>query len=81
MLEGQRDRVTAIAFQPHSFRLAAASEDGQVYVWKTSDPGGQAVQQLQGADEGFTRLAWHPQGTRLAAGGAGGEIVMWAETK
>lgn len=85
----------AIAFQPDSFVLASAAEDGLVYLWKASGKGGAShqsghqdgyqspkpIQRLHGADEGFTCLAWHPQGTQLVAGGADGELVMWSASK
>ena len=80
-LEAHTDRVTAIAFQPNSFVLASAAEDGQVYLWKANGKSAKAVQCLQGADEGFSCLSWHPQGKMLAAGGAEGEIVVWASSK
>ena len=77
MLEGHVGVVNAIAFQPGSFLLASAADDGCVGLWQKAK---QIAQTLEGADDGFSCVAWHPQGHQLAAGGKNGELVIWSKT-
>jgi WD40 repeat protein len=74
LLDLHRQKMTAIAFQPKTFLLAAASADGWLSLWQDAK---EVSQILQGAPEGFSCLAWHPQGQHLAAGGQRGEILVW----
>jgi WD-40 repeat-containing protein len=76
-LELHEKVVNAIGFQPHTFLLASASEDGQLCLWYKAE---QLLQILEGADGGFSCLAWHPQAQFLAAGGCGGELLVWAKS-
>jgi WD40 repeat protein len=76
-LELHEKVVNAIGFQPHTFLLASASEDGQLCLWYKAE---QLLQILEGADGGFSCLAWHHQGQFLAAGGCGGELLVWAKS-
>lgn len=78
MLEMHSGTVSAIAFQPGTFLLASASEDGRVCLWQKAE---QAKQLLAGATQGFSSLAWHPQGQRLAAGGRNGELFVWCKSQ
>jgi WD40 repeat protein len=77
MLDAHVGIVQAIAFQPGSFLLASAAEDGWVGLWKKAKQLGQT---LTGAPQGFSCLAWHPQGHQLAAGGQNGELVIWSKS-
>lgn len=77
MLEVHSGIVSAIAFQPGTFLLASASEDGRVCLWPQAE---QAKQLLEVASTGFSSLAWHPQGQRLAAGGQNGELLIWSKS-
>jgi len=74
VLDSDLDIVQDIAFQPGTFHLASASDDGQVLLWYEAE---QLAQLLTGASGGFSCLAWHPQGYKLAAGGQGGEVLIW----
>ncbi len=74
VLEGHSGAVGAIAFQPGTFLLASASEDGQVCLWHQVR---QFAQLLEGAERGFSCLAWDAGGDKLAAGGRGGELLVW----
>ena len=76
-LEVHEKVVRAIAFQPHTFLLASASEDGQLCLWYEAE---QLLQILEGAEAGFSCLSWHPQGQFLAAGGDNGELLLWAKS-
>lgn len=84
-LEAHERVVQAIAFQPDTFLLASAADDGQVCLW---DEAMQVTQVLNGAPEGFSCLAWQPQGQGLtqdlpllAAGGQNGELLIWAKSQ
>ncbi|MBD2184039.1 WD40 repeat domain-containing protein [Planktothrix sp. FACHB-1375] len=76
MLEIHTGIVQAIEFQPNTFLLASAAEDGSVCLWQKAK---QLAQILPRAADKFSCLAWHPQGNKLAAGGANGELVVWSK--
>jgi WD40 repeat protein len=71
------DTQYAIAFQPDTFLLASATEDGLLCVWQKAE---QLAQILDGVANGFSCLAWHPQGHQLAAGGQEGELLVWSKS-
>jgi WD40 repeat protein len=76
VLERHHKKVQAIAFQPNSFLLASAADDGQICLWHLAK---ELSLTLKGATKGFACLAWHPQGHQLAAGGQDGEIFIWSK--
>jgi WD40 repeat protein len=69
--------VQAIAFQPGTFLLASAADDGYVCLLQEAR---QVAQILEGAPAGFSCLAWHPHGQQLAAGGQNGELLIWSNS-
>ena len=75
VLDLHEGTVQAIAFQPNTFLLASASDDGYVCLWQNAS---EVAQILEGAPHGFSSLAWHPQGHLLAAGGQNGEVLIWS---
>ncbi|MGK7875918.1 MAG: WD40 repeat domain-containing protein [Xenococcaceae cyanobacterium] len=75
VLEKHEGFIQAIAFQPGSFLLASAADDGRVYLWHQAK---QVSQTLKGANRGFSCLAWNFHGQQLAAGGQSGELLIWA---
>ncbi len=75
VLELSSGNVIDVAFQPKSGVLASLAEDGWIVLWQAAV---EAVQVLDGAEEGFCCLAWHPTGCRLAAGGKRGELCVWS---
>jgi WD40 repeat protein len=77
VLDSHAEVVQAIAFQPGTFLLASAADDGWVCLWQKAK---QVAQVLEGAPNGFSCLAWHPQGEKLAAGGQNGELLIWSKT-
>ncbi len=74
VLEGHRARVEAIAFQPDTFVLASASQDGLVALWRGAPP---IAVELARSGAGFSGLAWHPDGDYLAVGSQAGELLIW----
>ncbi len=75
VLELSSGNVIDLAFQPKSGVLASLAEDGWIVLWQAAV---EAVQVLDGAEEGFCCLGWHPTGCRLAAGGRRGELFIWS---
>lgn len=75
-LAGHEGVVVAIAFQPNTFLLASAAEDGFVCLWSEAT---QVAQILDDASSGCSCLAWHPQGHQLAAGTDNGELLIWSQ--
>jgi WD40 repeat protein len=75
VLELSSGNVVDVAFQPKSAVLATLAEDGWIVLWQAAV---EAVQVLDGAEEGFCCLGWHPTGCRLAAGGRRGELFVWS---
>ncbi len=75
-LESHREKICAIAFQPHSFLLASASQDGLLCLWHQAKT---LSLTLEGAPQGFSCLAWHSHGNQLAAGGHHGELFVWSK--
>ncbi len=69
--------VQALAFQPGSFLLASAGDDGQIGLWQNAKEIGQV---LVGVQDGFSCLAWHPRGDQLAAGGQNGQVLVWSRS-
>ncbi|MEM9218488.1 MAG: hypothetical protein AAGD25_29630 [Cyanobacteria bacterium P01_F01_bin.150] len=75
VLEKHTQTVKAIAFQPHTFTLASASQDGRVILWHNAKS---VSQTLKGAKQGWSAIAWSPDGTSLITGGQAGELILWA---
>jgi WD40 repeat protein len=73
-----KDTVRSLQFQPQTYLLASAAEDGWVCL---SNKGKRLTQVLDGAANGFSCLSWHPQGHLLAAGGNNGELIIWSKGK
>lgn len=76
LLQRHTEVVQAIAFQPHSFLLASAAEDGWVCLWHKAK---RLAQILDNASDGLSCLAWHPQGRQVAAGTQSGELLIWTK--
>lgn len=75
ILEKHQKNIQAIAFAPHSYLLASASDDGYLYLWHKQGKISQSFN-IQGK---FTSLAWHPEGKYLAAGLNTGEVIIWQQ--
>ena len=59
VLEGHRENVTGIEFQPGTFLLASGSEEGAVCLWHSAE---KIIQTLEDGVDGFSCLSWHPRG-------------------
>ncbi|NEO87667.1 MAG: WD40 repeat domain-containing protein [Spirulina sp. SIO3F2] len=76
VLEHHQQTVQAIAFQPQTFTLASAAQDGKLLLWRQAKA---IAQVLSGSAQGWSTVAWSPKGRRLAAGGEAGELVLWSQ--
>jgi len=63
-----------VAWSPSGDRLAGASWDGSVRVWK---PRGGSPAVLRGHTKGVTHVAWSPSGDRLASASWDGSVRVW----
>ena len=75
VLDLHEANVLDIAFQPKNGLLASLSEDGWIILWQAAV---EAVQTIEGPEDGFSCLSWHPHGEHLAAGGQQGELLIWS---
>lgn len=78
-LNGHGGQVTAVAFDADGQRLASASVDGAIKLWRMSD--GEELLALKGRLERVNSVAFSPDGKYLAAGSEDKRVHLWnAET-
>ncbi len=85
LLQAESGAVASVRFDPRRERVAAASADGTVRIWKlpaSREPGQQpavlqAERVLAGHEGAATSVAWSPDGTRLATSGADRSVRLW----
>jgi hypothetical protein len=69
-----RDACAPVGIDPTGTRIAAATKDGDVALWKLQESECQQVLSMPV----FPRvLRWGPKGERLAAGGQEGTVLIW----
>jgi WD40 repeat protein len=66
---------SSVAWSPDSAYVAWASEDGQIWIWNTSD--WHLEERFFAERIAITYLAWAPDGTRIASGDWDGNIRIW----
>lgn len=67
--------VWGLVWQPGGQRVAAASDDGIVRIWKLGRM--QPEQSLEGHQGDVKAVAWSPDGLRLATGGVDNSVRIW----
>ena len=67
--------IHALAFSPTGRRLAVATENGDIYLWRL--PGGRLVQIYTGHTNVVEGLAFSPDGQLLASGSEDGTVCVW----
>ncbi len=68
--------VSSVAFSPDGKTLAAANDDGDVYLWDVATAR-LAATLANPASTGVNAVAFSPNGRTLAAAGANGSVCLW----
>ncbi len=74
-LRGHAGGVVGLAFSPDGTRLASASRDGTVKVWRVAD--GSELAHLRGHTGVVTSVAFGPDGKALVTGSEDGTVKVW----
>jgi WD40 repeat protein/phenylacetate-coenzyme A ligase PaaK-like adenylate-forming protein len=64
-----------ITWSPAGDRLATASEDGTVRIWRAED--GSLVHVLSGHEDGVWSATWSPDAKQLVSGDDAGRLCLW----
>ncbi|MEL7314999.1 MAG: BTAD domain-containing putative transcriptional regulator, partial [Cyanobacteria bacterium J06559_3] len=75
VLQGYRNALQALAWQPDGHLLASGSHDRQIRLWDTRT--GQCLTTLTGHDRPIWSLAWSPEGQYLASSSDDQTICLW----
>jgi WD40 repeat protein/basic membrane lipoprotein Med (substrate-binding protein (PBP1-ABC) superfamily) len=78
-LRSHTNRVNAVAYSPDGLRLASASDDGTVKIWKI-EPSGEIREEwsiITQANRGRHGLAFSPDGKHLATASGFGIVGIW----
>src|SRR5690349_13277215 len=73
-LEGHKNVVTSVAFDPQGGTLASGCYDNTVKLWEACS--GRLLRTLEGRKNSVYSVAFDPQGGTLASGSAG-SVSMW----
>ena len=75
VLQGYRNALQALAWQPEGQLLASGGHDRQIRLWDTCTK--QCLTTLVGHDRPIWSLAWSPDGQYLASSGDDQTICLW----
>lgn len=74
-LEGHKDAVRSVTFDPQGGMLASVSFDQTVKLWDTRS--GKLLRTLEGHEHWMVSVAYDPQGGTLASGGGDTTVKLW----
>jgi small GTP-binding protein len=74
-LEGHKDSVLSLSFDPSGRTLASGSEDKSVKLWEVSN--GKLVRSLEGHKAGVVTVSFDPSGRTLASGSEDNTVKLW----
>lgn len=75
---GHHDGIRALAWSPHSNRIATGSDDYTAQIWDATTGNNAIIYRGHSLDvEG---IAWSPDGTRIVSGSADGTAQIWNPT-
>ncbi|MDJ0736839.1 MAG: TIR domain-containing protein [Nostocaceae cyanobacterium] len=76
-LKGHNGSIKSVKFSPDGKKIATASEDNTVKIWRLSD---NTLQRLKGDNESpFWTIAWSPDGNTIASGRKDKTIKLWTK--
>lgn len=70
--------VTAIAYNPAGTQVAAADQNGYVYVWDAAGQPAFAPLHDNGTLNGVRSVAFSPDGRYIATGDGNGDVYLWS---
>jgi WD40 repeat protein len=73
-LEGHRDLVYSVSFNPNGQTIATGSADNTVKLW---DVNGKELKTLKGQGDYVISVCFSPDGKKLAAGNRDGTVKLW----
>ena len=72
---GHTHFIRGVAWSPNGQRIASASGDGTVQIWKAAT--GHKQLSYRGHAGVVWDIAWSPDGRRIASGGQDGTVQVW----
>ena len=67
--------ITSLAFSPDGTQLAAATNDGQIWIFRVRD--GALLKSFAAHEKEATTVSFSPDGSLLVTGGRDGEVNIW----
>jgi WD40 repeat protein len=74
-LEGDNERIRAIAFSPDGYKLAGGCDDHTVRLWDV--PTNKQLRALEGHTNVVASVAFNPDGSLLASGSWDHTVLLW----
>ena len=75
-LEGHTDWVSSVSFSPDGKRIASASKDNTIKLWKSD---GTLLQDLSGHEAGVYSVSWSPDGKMIASASEDKTVKLWSK--
>jgi WD40 repeat protein len=69
--------IRAVAFSPDSRHVAAAGDDGVIWVWETDTAAGELGRSLDAPNNAVNQLTFSPDGEYILSAGSDGQALLW----